>query len=100
MEQQHFCQDCHQKDDCQEIYRRLGGSKCPPVFLKVIVAFLLPMVIFIISIAIFDRILTGSGWSFLHSSQSLQTVATFFMALITTVVFILFEKLLEKIIRS
>ena len=100
MDQQKFCQDCHQKHDCQEVYRRLGGSECPPVFLKVIVAFLLPMLIFIVSLAIFDRILAGSGGSFLYSSQSLQTVVIFLMALVTTVVCMLIMKLLEKLIRN
>ena len=99
MDQQEFCKDCHLKHDCQEVYRRLGGSECPSVFLKVVVAFLLPMVVFTVSLAIYDRILTGSEVNFLRFSQSLQTAVNFLLALITTVIFIFVEKLLEKVIR-
>ena len=100
MEQQEFCQDCHQKHDCQEVYRRLGNSENPPVFLKVVVAFLLPMVVFIVSLAIFEKVLAWAGADSLRSSQGLQTAVSFFMAMFTTIVFIFVVKLLEKLIRN
>ena len=99
MEQQQFCQNCHQKHDCQEVYRKMGGSKCPPVFLKVLVAFLLPMVVFVISLAIFDRIFGGS-WGQENLSQGLRTFLSFVLAVTATVICIVIVKILEKIIRT
>ncbi|MBN1788530.1 MAG: hypothetical protein JW806_09090 [Sedimentisphaerales bacterium] len=55
MDQQ--CDSCGQKDSCQEVYQRLGNSKSPPVTLKVIQAFLLPLVLFIITLAVAERLL-------------------------------------------
>ena len=100
MSQEDFCQDCHQKHDCQESYRRLGGSECPPVFLKVIVAFLLPMLVFTVSLAISGKILAKVGSDSFRSSEGLQTFLSFCIALLTTFVFIIIVKLLEKFART
>lgn len=55
MDQQ--CDSCGQKDHCQEVYRKLGSSKSPPVTLKIIQAFLLPLVLFIIVLAVAEKLL-------------------------------------------
>lgn len=98
MSQKDFCQDCHLKHDCQEVYRHLGCSECPPVFFKTIVAFLLPIAIFTVSLAVFEKIV--SGRDFLHFSQKLQTAIGFFIALLITVVFMLVFKLISKLLRK
>ena len=54
MEQQQ-CQNCGQKHDCQQIYSRLGKSKAQKVLSKVIQAFLLPLILFTVSIAVKSR---------------------------------------------
>ncbi len=97
MIQQEFCQDCHQKHDCQEVYRQLGHATCPSVVRKVIAAFLLPLIVFIISLAVFDEIIAAAGGNILRSSQDgnpagtqeLQTAISFLMALLTTFVCVL-----------
>ncbi len=48
MTQQEFCRDCDQENQCQEAYRRLGDTKSPSVALKAVVAFLLPLIVFIV----------------------------------------------------
>ena len=98
MSQEDFCQNCHQKNDCQEVYRRMGSTECPPVFYKSVVAFLLPMIVFVVSVAIFEKILSGDKFS--HFSQNLQTAISFFMALLVTAVFIVVFKLLSKLFRK
>ena len=98
MSQEDFCQDCHQKHECQEVYRRMGSSKCPSVFYKTIVAFLLPMVVFIVSLAILDKILSSEN--FVHFSHRLHTAISFFGALIVTVVFMIIFKLLSKLFKK
>ncbi|MBN2588337.1 MAG: hypothetical protein JXA96_00625 [Sedimentisphaerales bacterium] len=98
MSQEDFCQDCHQKNDCQEVYRRMGSSECPPVFYKTLTAFLMPMVVFIVSLAVFEK--TISGGDYLLFSQKLQTALGFFVALLITVVFMITFKLLSKLFRK
>jgi len=54
MAEQKSCQDCQQKHDCMEAYKKLGDFKGPSVLPKIIVAFLLPIVVFLVSLAVFD----------------------------------------------
>lgn len=56
MAEQDFCQNCYQKHDCREIYRQLGETQCPPVTRKIIAAFVLPLVVFIVSLAVFEAV--------------------------------------------
>jgi hypothetical protein len=77
MADQEFCQSCEQNRNCRQLYQQLGHSKGPSVTVKVVTAFLLPLVVFIISLAVFKRLLVGlmaSGWledvlSFLSSAM-------------------------------
>ena len=104
MNQQEFCQDCHHKHDCRQIYRQLGHASCPPVVRKVIVAFLLPLVVFIVSLAVFDKFFGTAGGNSLFSTrdgnpsdmQGLKTAVGFFMAVLTTSVCVIFTKIINK----
>ena len=104
MIKQEFCKDCHLKDDCQEIYRQLGHASCPSVVRKVIAAFLLPLVVFIFSLAVFNKIFAaqegGNLFSYQQGNssnvQDLKTAVIFLMALLTSFVFVIFLKLLDK----
>ena len=55
MTQQSDCQGCIQKHDCQEIYNKLCTTKSPSVAIKAIFAFLLPLLIFIAVLAVFEK---------------------------------------------
>jgi superfamily II RNA helicase len=57
MDQQE-CQNCGQRQSCKETYKQLGQSKEPNVLSKVIQAFLLPLILFIFSLAAAERLLT------------------------------------------
>jgi uncharacterized membrane protein len=81
MAQQKFCQQCNQKHDCQKIYQQLGDHKGPSVVIKVIVAFLLPLLVFIASLAAFDEMFAGS-----INIQPLRTALCFLLALLATFV--------------
>ena len=48
------CSECSEKHECAEIYEQLGRSKAPSVAVKVVFVFLLPILIFIVSLAIFN----------------------------------------------
>jgi hypothetical protein len=59
MVQPNHCDGCPQADGCQEASRRLGGADGPSVTVTVLVAFLLPIVVFVISLGGFGWLLEG-----------------------------------------
>jgi hypothetical protein len=54
---QDFCQNCGEQHGCQEVYEQLGHAQGPSVVPKVLAAFLLPLVVFIVSLAASERII-------------------------------------------
>jgi hypothetical protein len=60
MVQQEFCQACRQKNDCEKVYRKLGNAEGPPVTSRVVLAFLLPLIVFIAALGILDTMLPGA----------------------------------------
>jgi len=57
MSEQEYCRHCHERHDCREVYRQLGKAEGPSVVLKVVAAFLVPLVVFIVSLAVFEGVL-------------------------------------------
>ena len=57
MSEQEFCRYCQERHECREVYRQLGEAEGPSVFFKVVAAFLVPLVVFIGSLAVFEVIL-------------------------------------------
>lgn len=51
MPEDNKCQSCPERQSCKEVYRQLGQSEGPPVTLNVVIAFVLPLVIFITCLA-------------------------------------------------
>ncbi|MBN2180926.1 MAG: hypothetical protein JW715_03355 [Sedimentisphaerales bacterium] len=104
MVQQEFCKDCYHKHDCQQVYRQLGHSTCPSVLRKVIVAFLLPLLVFIVSLVVLDRFFAAADWNILHSAQNgipghIQAVKTFIcflLALLITCVCVVLMRVIVK----
>jgi hypothetical protein len=90
MVEQNFCQNCYQKHDCREIYRQLGKAQCPPVTLKIIVAFLLPVVVFIVSLAVFEAI-----FSKVINTGLLQTATSLLSAFLTTAACVSITKIIK-----
>jgi ABC-type Na+ efflux pump permease subunit len=87
MSQQKICQDCNQKHDCQKIYQWLGSIKGPSIVVGVIVAFLLPLMVFIAALAAFEEVLAKA-----MNSKEAQTALSFLLALAVTAVFIFIIK--------
>ena len=83
MAEQKFCQECSQKHECQEVYQQLGDIKGSSVVFKVIVAFLLPVVVFIGSLAAFGKVLAKAV-----DSKDLQTIVSFFVSVLITFIFV------------
>jgi uncharacterized membrane protein YhaH (DUF805 family) len=76
---------------CTEIYRLLGQSKGPPVALKVLIAFLAPLVIFIAAAIVAEKIFSDR-----ISSQTLMILVVFLTAFLTTAVYIGIVRLIVK----
>ncbi len=91
MESQKSCQDCIDKHDCQRIYEQLGNSPGESVTLKVIFAFLLPLIVFIVSLAVFERVLARA-----INIEEVQMALSFLLALLVTFVCVLITRVMNK----
>ena len=81
---------------CAEIYRLLGQSKGPPVALKVIIAFLAPLVIFIVAAVVTDKIFNGR-----ISSGPLRILVVFITALLAAAVYIaVVRRIVKRSVKS
>ena len=49
------CSDCAKAHDCKVVYEQMGGAQGPSVVKKVIVAFLLPIVVFVVCLVVLDN---------------------------------------------
>ena len=84
MVEQKFCQGCNQEHDCQEINQKLANFKGPSVVFKVCLAFLLPILVFIASLAVSERVLAKA-----IDTKELRTALNFLLALSVTFVCLL-----------
>lgn len=69
----------------------MGDSPGESVTLKVILAFLLPLIVFIVSLAVSDRVFTGA-----IKTEGLQTALNLLLALLVTFVYILITRVMSK----
>ena len=91
MASQRFCRDCIQEHDCKRVYEQLGDSPCPSVALKAILAFLLPLIVLIVSLAVFERVLAGA-----INNGRVQTALNLLLALLATFVCILITRVINR----
>ena len=91
MKSQSFCQDCIQKHDCRSVYEQLGNDSGASVTLKVILAFLLPLIVFIVSLAVSERILARA-----INIEEVQIALSFLLALLATFVCVLITRVISK----
>ena len=95
MTKQENCQGCNQKNDCQKVYERMGNAKGPSVVWKVVVAFLLPIAIFITALAIFEEILAG-----VVNDRQARTAISFLLAVLAALVFVVIAKMINAKLRK
>ena len=55
------CSECNHKHDCKSIYEAMGHSRGPSVLGKVFAAFVIPIFVFILTIAAAETILIRAG---------------------------------------
>ncbi|MHC4573904.1 MAG: hypothetical protein ACYS76_07210 [Planctomycetota bacterium] len=91
MDKEDFCQGCSQKNRCEETYEQLGKAQGPSVVRKVLVAFLLPIAVFIAALAVFERSLAEAV-----KTKQVQTALGFVLALSVTFLCILITRGISK----
>ena len=90
MDQQQ-CQNCDQKHNCQEVYKQLGQSKAPKVLSKAILAFLLPLILFIFSLIAGERLLIEK-----LKSEAARNLAAFAAAVLVVFLYLIILKLWRR----
>jgi len=90
-----ICQECSQKESCKQAFEKLGNAKGPSVTIKSILAFLLPLIIFIAALGIFEKIFQKS-----ISSKQLEIGIGFLLAAAVAMIYILAVWFISKHIRK
>ena len=91
MTEQKFCQNCNQADKCQEAYRRLSNHRGPSVVLKVVAAFVLPLLVFITVLAAVEKALALAV-----ETEQLRTILGLGAAVSVTCVLTLIIRVVNK----
>jgi len=84
MQDNQNCSGCIHKNDCQEVYEKLGQVQGPSVALKAVIAFLVPIVIFIVVLALSGHIFSGifeKEDASIAASAAVAMLASLFFAL-------------------
>ena len=91
MAKENLCEKCSEKKSCEEAYKQLGQAKGPSVVVGAIVAFVVPIVVFIASLAACEQILTSS-----IQATKLRLVLSFLLALVVTIALIMIMQVINK----
>jgi hypothetical protein len=81
MEQQKLCHGCSHAHDCQRVYEQLGRTGGPSVAGRALLAFVLPVLVFVTSLTLFRWLLEG------RLGQQRQLLISLVSALIATTCF-------------
>ena len=91
MDNQKTCKGCSYEHDCRNIYKNLADYHGISIVFKVCFAFLLPVLVFIVSLAVFERALTR-----MINTVWLQIALVFLLALLVTFVIMLIVRVINK----
>jgi hypothetical protein len=91
MTQQKLCQQCGQKYSCQDVYRYLANNKTSSPAIDSVIAFLLPLAVFIISLVVLQELLQK-----VINSKMLITALGFLLALPPVFIYLLIIKGVRK----
>jgi len=89
MAEQDPCRSCVQKHECQKVYDKIGSTPGRSVTVEVCLAFLLPLVVFTVVLAICQRFLAGTG-------EAARTAISLALALVSTFGCILIVRMIKQ----
>ncbi len=84
MTDKEYCSDCAGAHDCKTIYEQMGKAEGPSVAKKVIVAFLLPIIVFAVCLVVLDKKLVA-----VTSSEHLRILLGVLFAGLVSFVYVL-----------
>lgn len=84
------CSQCNKKENCSQLYEKLGQSKGPNIAWKVIVAFLVPILVFILSLAAANQLFESKF------EGKMLTVAAFLAASVVTLLVIVLIRAIRR----
>ena len=90
MPQTKNCDLCSDKHSCSDVYEHLGKTKGPGIGFGVFIAFVVPIVVFIVSLTVFEKASAG-----IAASEKLKTAIIFLLSLTTTALVMLVIKLIK-----
>lgn len=91
MANENLCEKCSEKKSCEEVYKQLGRAKGPSVVLRAIVAFVVPIVVFIASLAACEHILTDG-----IQATKPRLALSFLLTLAATIALIMIIRVINK----
>jgi len=91
MGDEQFCKRCSQRHDCREVYGKLGNAEGPSLTLTVVVAFLVPILVFIVSLGVLEK-----GLGVVMEKAALRTAASLSGAVIVTLAWILTARAIDR----
>jgi len=91
MAQPDLCQQCNQRHDCGKVYEQLAKVEDRSIVSKAVLAFLLPLLVFIASLAALERVFSGV----ISGGQS-QSALSFASALLLTFGCMLVTRLIHR----
>lgn len=91
MDKNEFCSNCPQENDCKTTYELLGKVKGPSVAIRAIVAFLVPIAVFIAALAAFQ----GLGEKTIENDNG-RVALSAFLAICVTFACIMILKFADK----
>jgi len=91
MKQNEFCEKCGDKSRCQDAFRQMDKTQGKHVVRNIILAFLLPLVIFIVVLAISQQLLINH-----IESDGLRTTVSLSLSLVVTFVYVLIARVISR----
>jgi hypothetical protein len=85
------CEGCQSRDSCKEIYKLIGSGKGPSVTVRVLIAFVMPLAVFIAALIISENILASK-----LDSEAAITALSLIIAVITSALAVLIVRALLK----
>jgi hypothetical protein len=85
------CEGCQSRDSCKEIYKLIGSGKGPSVTVRVLIAFVMPLAVFIAALIISENILASK-----LDPEAAITALSLIIAVITSALAVLIVRALLK----
>ncbi len=91
MTDQGICDKCGQRNGCKHVYQQMSDYKGPSVLGKVLIAFALPLLSFVVSLAVFQEVMAA-----LTPSKGLATAVSVVLAIGVTALVVAVSQLLNR----